>query len=196
MATHAQAMTMGALLNTSSPVRVVVPLLQRPYSWDTPEFAELWKDLTEFNDRNSGDGLPGKEYFLGSVVAHHIEGVDARYEILDGQQRLATLTILLATIRDLLREMGCEEDAYDIQMAHICKKQSGGKAYRFVLTLNEVDRIFFRDTIQKVNAIDLVPATASQKLILKAKNFFLAALPSYAMNKSVPTVETYQRMQQ
>lgn len=195
MVTHATAMSVGSLLNTSSPARVVVPRLQRPYSWDSSELSELWTDLYQFNDRHPGTNLAGKEYFLGSIVATHMEGADEKYEILDGQQRLATLTIILAVIRNLLQENDCDEDAFSIQLTHISKKQGVGNPPKFALTLNKVDEKFFRDVVQKTPSSEKDPLTPSQKLISKAKKYFTAALTKYAEESSATPIEVYTRIQ-
>ncbi len=104
VATTAEARNINLLLNTGAmPIRV--PRLQRPYSWDTSETRELWNDLIAFHERFPGNTLVGHEYFLGSIVgqSREIDGLTT-LEVLDGQQRLATLTILLATLRDVLAQ--------------------------------------------------------------------------------------------
>ena len=66
-----------------------VPEYQRPYAWADPQIDELWDDLM---------ASMGDTHFMGSVVLN-VENPDAP-QIIDGQQRLTTLTILLALIRD------------------------------------------------------------------------------------------------
>ncbi len=72
-----------------------IPNYQRPYAWKVEQASQLLVDLTDALDR--GDDEP---YFLGSVVLVQVEGA-VRAEVIDGQQRLTTLTILLAILRDL-----------------------------------------------------------------------------------------------
>ena len=72
--------------------RLVVPLNQREYSWEERHVRELFQDLAEAISS-------GKQtYFLGVIVLTN--GSEGSLEIADGQQRLATTTILLAAIRD------------------------------------------------------------------------------------------------
>lgn len=77
-----------------------VPPYQRPYAWTTEHAGELLDDLLGF----LGDGDESIEelnpYFLGSIVLIKDERPDA--QIVDGQQRLITLTILLAVLRALI----------------------------------------------------------------------------------------------
>jgi hypothetical protein len=78
-----------------------IPLYQRPYAWTTKEAGELLSDLIE----NMGEGTPVEEtapYFLGSVVL--VKGDSPVAEVVDGQQRLTTLTILFAALRPYLSQ--------------------------------------------------------------------------------------------
>lgn len=88
-----------------------VPLYQRTYSWGREELETLWADLTEQveRDREAGErGREAPEHFIGSVVL--APGASAasdmtRWLVVDGQQRLTSLTIALAALRDTLREV-------------------------------------------------------------------------------------------
>lgn len=68
-----------------------IPSLQRPYSWDTKEVEKLWDDILE-NESSF--------YYIGSVVAIMGEGSVSRDQIIDGQQRLTTLSLFLVAIRN------------------------------------------------------------------------------------------------
>src|SRR5579859_3208126 len=78
-----------------------IPLYQRAYAWTTEESEELLQDL--FTAINSSEGtvddLP--PYFLGSIVL--IKGDEPDAQVVDGQQRLTTLIMLLATLRSLVK---------------------------------------------------------------------------------------------
>ncbi|MBB5958309.1 alkylated DNA nucleotide flippase Atl1 [Saccharothrix tamanrassetensis] len=80
----------------------VVPLYQRPYSWERKDLEQLWQDLVTVAD-NGGSA----SHFLGSVVlapspGNTPAGVQV-WLVVDGQQRLTTLSILLCAIRDHVR---------------------------------------------------------------------------------------------
>src|SRR5690349_12461169 len=83
--------------------RLRVPTYQRSYAWKKPEVLELFRDLRRAIEADKS------YYFLGSIVGCEVEGESDVAEIVDGQQRLATTTILLAAIRDALIEMGDAE---------------------------------------------------------------------------------------
>lgn len=76
-----------------------IPSFQRPFSWDQDNFRDLIDDLLDTD--------PKSQYFLGSIV-YYIENGDRM--VVDGQQRLTSLMILLACIRDLVGEEKIKSD--------------------------------------------------------------------------------------
>ncbi|HIE32030.1 MAG TPA: DUF262 domain-containing protein [Methanosarcinales archaeon] len=83
----------------SSEYSFIIPDFQRPYSWGRDQVDELLDDLTHFAFQE-GDVEDLNPYFLGSIVL--IKGDDPIAKVVDGQQRLTTLTILFAVLRELL----------------------------------------------------------------------------------------------
>ena len=86
-----------------------VPQWQRHYSWTKAEFSELWSDLHRLMNDDEGS------HFLGSFVLQMLpfDGMPnsvKTYWLVDGQQRAATLTILLCAIRDHIVELQDGED--------------------------------------------------------------------------------------
>ena len=82
-------------------LRLVVPLFQRPYVWERDEQWEpLWEDIVAAYDRRSDDTPP---HFLGAIVLEQrpagLGRLDVR-EVIDGQQRLTTLQLVIAALRD------------------------------------------------------------------------------------------------
>ena len=74
-----------------------IPDYQRPYSWEDEQIEQLWDDL--YSAMESGI----KSYFLGPII---LIGANGDYfEVVDGQQRLTTLTILFCVIRDFYEKM-------------------------------------------------------------------------------------------
>jgi hypothetical protein len=70
-----------------------IPPYQRPYSWERENVQQLLDDVwTAFDDQD-------KEYFIGSLITIEREA-DRRYDVVDGQQRLTTLNLILARMRD------------------------------------------------------------------------------------------------
>ena len=73
--------------------KYIIPSYQRPYSWTYEHAEQLMKDIYESFEENV------QEYFIGSLIC--IDKGDEIYEVVDGQQRLTTLSLILAKIRDL-----------------------------------------------------------------------------------------------
>lgn len=71
-----------------------IPEYQRPYSWQKDNNAQLFDDIYESNREN--------EYFLGTIILQEVGevGTGIMYDVIDGQQRLTTIQILLACLRD------------------------------------------------------------------------------------------------
>lgn len=155
--------TLGVVLsNTTPPLRV--PDYQRDFSWEEQQVSEFWNDLDHFNRQYPGANINGKEYFLGAAVFVNNQ---TYHLILDGQQRLATATILLAVLRDKIREYKLDA-ANQIESNFISFQDHLGGGTLPKLQLNEFDRSFFRDSIQSFPRVATVPTKNSHKLILKA----------------------------
>lgn len=71
-----------------------IPRYQRAYSWGDDQLEKLWDDLLEAKENDPN-------YFLGSVITAKSEESTSYLDIVDGQQRLTTLTILLCVYRDM-----------------------------------------------------------------------------------------------
>lgn len=122
-----------------------VPGYQRPYSWATEQAGELFDDLAGFMQDKGGDITEMPPYFLGSIVL--IKSDDApNADIVDGQQRLTTLTILLSAIRSAV---DAKAGATITRLLYEEGSTITGTQDRFRLKLRERDADFFRIHIQK-----------------------------------------------
>ncbi|QCZ94370.1 DUF262 domain-containing protein [Salinimonas iocasae] len=74
-----------------------IPRFQRPYSWELDEVESFWNDITSEADAN---------YFIGSMVVYQTRR--PYFGIVDGQQRLTTITLLLSAIRNGFIKLGEE----------------------------------------------------------------------------------------
>lgn len=74
----------------------VIPEYQRPYTWGADETMQLLSDLQSALERDTDE-----PYFLGSLVLVKEEGV-TKSEVIDGQQRLTTISLILGVLRDLV----------------------------------------------------------------------------------------------
>jgi uncharacterized protein with ParB-like and HNH nuclease domain len=111
--------------------QLTVPVWQRPYSWKEPQWTELWQDIVRLREQKDTK----LTHFLGSVVVRTEpwDGLPShaqRFAVVDGQQRLATLTVLLIAIRDLLGEQTSQgkRDELTRQLFENADKDPGHKA--------------------------------------------------------------------
>jgi uncharacterized protein with ParB-like and HNH nuclease domain len=93
-------------------IQYLVPLFQRPYSWEKHQWQVLWDDLMELcNVENP------RPHFMGSIVTAPTSSVPegvTKYILIDGQQRLTTIFVVLAALRDHARILEQEELAQEI----------------------------------------------------------------------------------
>ncbi|MCX0274230.1 DUF262 domain-containing protein [Nocardia zapadnayensis] len=151
----------------------LVPLYQRPYQWGPDNFKELWRDITQLTEDMIDD--IHTTHFIGSVVLAPVPGGVAgsitRYLVVDGQQRLTTLTLLLAAIRDHLRDLD-EPPQRDIDRIHnqLLTNQYEDDPLRLKLLPTQTDR----DSYAAV--IDRLPTAGGDDNIGAAYRFFRARL--------------------
>jgi hypothetical protein len=163
-----------------------VPRFQRPYSWTLIEVGQLWADM--FAERQ-------REYFIGAFILYDKspEGTATKtYAIVDGQQRLTTLTILLAAIRDAFAdELNEPELATGIQQYII--RRDRRNVDRHVLT-TEGGFPFFQSSIQSFPR-QQPPPTSDPKpdevLLNRAYTYFRQRLD--AIGRSVQADPTIPR---
>ena len=141
----------------------VVPLFQRAYSWDNNEWEVLWNDLIELCDVDNP-----RTHFIGSVVTMPTSSVPegvAKYLLIDGQQRLTTIFILLALLRDKAKKGNQEELSEEINDTLLVNRYKKSLDY-YKLQPTQVDRESFHDLIHA----DIKPAQNNK--IINAYQFF------------------------
>nr|HET6904474.1 DUF262 domain-containing protein [Ktedonobacteraceae bacterium] len=142
-----------------------IPRYQRPYSWTTEQSEELFQDLIRAMDnfKKVSDDLP--PYFLGSILLSKDDEPHA--EIIDGQQRLTTLTMLLAAIRSLAKPNFAEG-----LTTFLCEKGNIiiGTPSRYRLRLRDLDAPFFQKHIQEENGIVALAELRESQLTDSQKN--------------------------
>ncbi|WP_216830314.1 DUF4357 domain-containing protein [Alkalihalobacterium elongatum] len=157
-----------------------IPTVQRPYSWTTDEAGDLLDDLLDFISHHTitEENISKVEepYFLGSIVL--VKKDRNLSEVLDGQQRLTTLTILLSVLRDYLGD----DYAKNIK---VFIAQEGNKLLQtkeqYRIQLRKRDQLFFQQFIQEDGATtkikeDTDVKTDSQRCIRDNALYFIDRL--------------------
>ena len=149
--------------------KYVIPRYQREYSWDIEQVEEFWKDITEQFDYEK-EIFNTRDYFIGSFVLVGDDVKDTEFMIVDGQQRLTTITILLAALTHI--GYGINNDDF----ANSCYQYIEGKDpdyQNYFYLENESPKPFFQKAIQyKKNDIELKFNTTEEFKLFNAYKFF------------------------
>ena len=165
--------------------KMFVPDYQRGYSWSLDNVEDLFTDLNNYMKAKDDD-----EYLFGQIIIHE-ETIDGsiKLNIVDGQQRLATVTIFVCAVRDILNKYSYDYK-YDIPQS-ICQIINNvvGIYDKFIqdlrLTLNIENRQFFFNYVQLCDHNYCIKSD-SDKLIKEAYNLLYQKLDNYVIDKSDP----------
>lgn len=146
--------------------RFKVPPYQRSYAWEREHVEALLNDISEaIRNREN-------EYFLGSVV---LTGpINNRYEVVDGQQRLTTVSLLVAAIKDIFERDVDKDVVASITTDFLANTDRKTKEKESKLVLNEVDNELYQELIESINDVDSSKFTrqSHKRLIDAAKTVF------------------------
>ena len=152
-------MTVAKIHGAEYPIRKIfsndfnfkIPLYQRPYPWTTEQAEELFDDLISFIGSDASGAVDDlSPYFLGSIVLIKDESQPDAW-VVDGQQRLTTLTILLSSLRHAMTTPEFSSGLTD----YLYQEGSAleGTPNRYRLTLRERDADFFKTYVQDAGQI-------------------------------------------
>lgn len=131
----------------------IIPTFQRRYTWKKLQWSQLWNDIVaEAEDPHRGDADSSSGHFLGSIVLQQAPGMAStlmRHQVIDGQQRLTTLLILLAALRDVRKRVEPEWDPDSIDDLYLRNRYD--KEYPERLVPTKLDREAYVNTIRRGN---------------------------------------------
>ena len=150
--------------------RFEIPRYQRPYAWKAEQIEDFWSDLT--TDDNT--------YFVGNIICNTSRlSEDNVIEIIDGQQRILTVTIFCKVIIDLMNDLDPEKASVFYQYDIYPQDSNGNNFWRIIPGLST--HKFFRKYIQKREDDILlsVPSSMEEKLIKNNYKQLLKNLKDY-----------------
>ena len=135
---------------------VRVPVFQRPYSWDRDNVSDYFTDII-----NAYQG----EYFIGTIV---LTKRDDHFEVIDGQQRIATTIIFYSALRTFMKELKDDVAVNQYQSDYLFKTELSTRETIAKISLGSEDNDFFRKRIIEGIATTTTPTKDSHKRIEEA----------------------------
>ncbi len=166
----ADAMTAKAMTANATPLlkfikdnqgnQLVIPIYQRVYSWEKEQCKELWDDIIKIGGDDKMDG-----HFIGSIL-YVLDGFthsDNALLIIDGQQRLTTITLLLTALRDHWSDKRKD----DIENHYLINSdKDGDKKFRLILSDSDKDTL-----LSLIDKDRRKPSEPSSKIVENFKLF-------------------------
>ncbi|MEO1280460.1 MAG: DUF262 domain-containing HNH endonuclease family protein [Pseudomonadota bacterium] len=166
------SLTVSEVLSASR--TYAIPAYQRPYAWSSKQISQLFEDVSAAAGLDEPSASEA-DYFLGNLIflresqraANGVEqavvtgGAPPRLDIVDGQQRLVTLTILLAVLRDAETDQAHRVALDDLLFAPLNPAASRVEVQKREmiprLELRENDQLFFATHIQNMHGTQITP---------------------------------------
>jgi uncharacterized protein with ParB-like and HNH nuclease domain len=156
--------------------KYVVPSYQRPYSWDKSNTEQLVEDIyNSFCQEN-------EEYFIGTLICIH-RG-DYTYEIVDGQQRLTTLSLIFAKMKDLISDNKRAKENLQKRVLPIDDFSDKPQEPRLKVRSKEYD-LYYNYILQGNSSFIPDSPTSTQKLFIENFKTIEEYLLSKAENETV-----------
>ncbi|GAA7881485.1 hypothetical protein HpMS197_07410 [Helicobacter pylori] len=141
--------------------QLVIPIYQRLYSWEKEQCKQLWDDIIKVGGDDKMDG-----HFIGSIL-YVLDGIthsDNALLIIDGQQRLTTITLLLTALRDHLSDEVKRKEIEDHYL--INSNRDGDKKFRLILSDSDKDTL-----LSLIDKNKRKPSEPSSKIVENFKLF-------------------------
>lgn len=159
----------------------LIPVYQRFYSWDIDQCKRLWNDIVEMQRKGKAS------HFVGSIVNIAEQAMPTgvqKYMIIDGQQRMTTLTLLLLALRDYAIKNPSDTTINARRIDNMLLKneyESGDERYKLLLT--ETDRDIL------ISLVEEKPISESiRSRLIENYNFFANKLA----DKEIQPAEVYE----
>jgi uncharacterized protein with ParB-like and HNH nuclease domain len=158
-------MSFGELLTGNNSYSV--PSFQRDYSWTESQVEQLWNDITETLDEGRS------EHFIGSVVVNNSKKPELM--LIDGQQRVTTMSILMCVLRNIAKEKGDEQLAQTISNKYLGSLNLRNRKTESKLVLNERNNQFYQEYIVEPQTINFLREQSKKKSIEKSNKLIVDA---------------------
>ncbi|MEB3229009.1 MAG: DUF262 domain-containing protein [Synechocystis sp.] len=152
-----------------------VPVFQRNYAWQEENWEDLWRDIVSLNQ------TPNGSHYLGAIVLQNSPDSDKQFTLIDGQQRLATLSILAIAVIDHIHQLGVnniEPEANQARREILTRTYLGDRdprslRYSSKLFLNENNNDFYQGNLINLRPpLNFRALTKSNQLLWQAFQYY------------------------
>lgn len=161
----------------------IIPRFQRDYSWDQKHYQEFLEDLIE-NFKFKDNKIEITPYFIGTMlfIGNFIEPGNAKIKVIDGQQRMTTITIFFSVLFDKFNEIN-ELNLADKVFEYIMTTDDNGNEVRILNSDSHYP--FFSYYVQDRGRVhnDEPPTTEGEEGIKEAFDFFTKKLTESSLKK-------------
>ncbi|MEO0457284.1 MAG: DUF262 domain-containing protein [Cyanobacteria bacterium P01_A01_bin.114] len=167
----------GDLIGNGKTYRV--PIFQRDYSWQAENWEDLWQDIVALH---SGQSV---SHYMGAIVLQNDSRSDKTFTIIDGQQRLATLSILAVAVIEKIRQLAnqgidaeANQDRQEIlRRTYLSDQDPRSLKYSSKLRLNEHNDDFYQSNLINLRSPrNIRSLLKSNQLLWQAFEYFSARL--------------------
>jgi Uncharacterized conserved protein len=162
----------------------VIPRFQREYSWDKRNYNEFLLDMLG-NLKVEKDQIIPTNYFMGTMlfVGDADDKAQGQSQVVDGQQRLTTITILFSALSNVFSEIGENKLAENV-FRYIMAEDDNGHEVRVLKTVTSYP--YFSYFIQKRDKVDAgQPESEEEKSIEETYSFFYKQLQESLLRASL-----------
>ncbi|MFP6008375.1 DUF262 domain-containing protein [Helicobacter pylori] len=132
----AKATTLLKFFEENQNNQFVIPIYQRLYSWEKEQCEQLWDDIIKIGGNDKMNG-----HFIGSILYARVDNTHSSpLLIIDGQQRLTTITLLFIALRNHSSD---EVKRKEIESYLINSDKDGDKKFRLILSESDKDTLLF-----------------------------------------------------
>jgi len=152
-----------------------LPLFQRDYSWSEENWEDLWQDILLLHDN------PESSHYMGAIVLQGSGTSDEEFTIIDGQQRLATLSIVAIAVIDKIQKLVEQEKEAEanqerqeiLKHTYLSYKDPSSLRYSSKLILNENNNDFYQSNLINLRKPrNIRSLSKSDKLLWQAFQYF------------------------
>ncbi|KKJ00166.1 DUF262 domain-containing protein [Prochlorothrix hollandica] len=157
-----------------------VPPFQRDYSWTEENWEDLWQDILVLHTTN-----PSAGHYMGAIVLQSSRASDKEFTIIDGQQRLATLSIMAIAVIEKIQKLvdrdeqkaANQERQKILNRTYLSDKDPRSLRYSSKIILNENNNDFYQSNLINLRSpFNIRSLSKSNQLLWQAFQYFSDSL--------------------